>query len=224
MSFKSLSIVSAVLLALTGAAQAQNRFANGGFEDAQATLPSNNGPVAAPDATKAQGWIPAAQGYDRSSDAHTGSWSALVHQLNMDNSGVMLQNSKATGGMPNLVAGETLKLSFWSKADVADSLAFYTIGYSLRFLNDNGNILFNTGFVDFRNQINNNTWSQIMGGPVVVPVGATAAFLEFSAAGGARLAAYKIDDVALVPEPGTYALLLAGLAVVGVMAKRRRAA
>jgi len=224
MSIKSISIVAAAAMALFAvSAQAQNKFANGGFEDAQSTLPSITGPVPAPDATKAQGWIPAAQGYVRSADARSGSWSALVNQTGVDNAGVMFQNSKDTGGMPDLVVGETLTLSFWAKAAVPDSTSFYNMNYALRFLNDNGNILGGSGNQFFQGQINSSTWTLITGAPMMVPAGATAAFLEFSAAGGGRLAAYKIDDVALVPEPGTYALMLAGLAGVGFMARRRRA-
>lgn len=225
MTIKSLSIVAAAsLVLLAGNAQAQNRFANGGFEVGQTTVPGNPDPVPNVDPSKAQGWIPAAQGYDRSDDAHSGSFSALVHQLNPDNAGVMLQNSKATGGMPNLTPGETLTLSFWAKAAVPDDVSFYSFVYSLRYLNDIGNILGGSGNVNFGSQINSSTWSLVQGSPLVVPAGATAAFLEFSAAGGGRLGAFKIDDVALVPEPSTYAMMLAGLAGVGFLARRRRAA
>lgn len=37
-------------------------------------------------------------------------------------------------------------------------------------------------------------------------------------------AVYKLSNVAVVPEPGNMALLLAGLGVVGALARRRRAA
>jgi PEP-CTERM motif len=225
MSFKSLSIVAAAVLALTaGAAQAQNRFANGGFEDAQATI-LGNPIVVAPDPTKAQGWIPGGvHGYNRSTDARTGSFSALVAQLTPDSNAVAFQNSKATAGMPNLVAGDSLTLSFWAKAQVTEDLSFYNFSYALRFLNDNGNILAQGPIINFAQQTNNSTWSLITSAPLVVPVGATAAFVEFSAAAGGRLAAYRVDDVSLVPEPGTYALMLAGLACVGGIAARRRRA
>lgn len=224
MTIKSLTIVAAAALALcASAAQAQNRFANGGFEIGQTTVPGDPDPVPNVDPSKAQGWIPAAQGYDRSADAHSGSFSALVHQLSSDNAGVMFQNSKATGGMGSLTPGDSLTLSFWAKAAVPDSVSFYNFVYSLRYLNDNGNILASTGNVNFGGDINSSTWSPILSSPLVVPAGATAAFLEFSAAGGGRLGAFQIDDVALVPEPSTYAMLLAGLGFVGFMARRRAA-
>ncbi len=228
MSFRSLSLATAAVLALSaGAVQAQNKFANGGFETTQTTTLDNNIATPAVDLTKAQGWRPAAQGYDLSTDARTGSFSALIHQTTTDNSGVMLQNSKATAGLGNLTVGDSLTLSFWAKAAVTDAVSFYNFTYALRFLNDTGNILANGPITNFATSTNNTTWSLITAAPLVVPAGATAAFLEFSAAGGGRLAAFKIDDVSLmapVPEPSTYALMLAGLAGVVSIARRRRAA
>ena len=49
----------------------------------------------------------------------------------------------------------------------------------------------------------------------------TLTFLGSSANGGNPTLA-GLDNVAVVPEPGTYAMLLAGLAAVGFVAKRRR--
>ncbi len=39
---------------------------------------------------------------------------------------------------------------------------------------------------------------------------------------GARMAAANIGEVAAVPEPGTYAMFLAGLGIVGYRLRSRR--
>lgn len=229
MSFKSLSIVATAALALfAGAAQAANAFDNAGFEGGQTSLPSNSGPVPNVNAAKAQSWLSFQNGYDRSGDAHSGSFSALVHQTAMDQAGVMQQNSKAHGYMPDLTVGESLTLSFWAKASVAEAVSFYNFTYKFSFLDDTGNILGGSSPTNFATQTNTAGWSLISPGTFVVPAGATAAFLEFSVAGGGRLAAVLIDDVSLagpvtaVPEPESYALMLAGLGVVGSIVRRRR--
>ena len=65
-----------------------------------------------------------------------------------------------------------------------------------------------------------------------IPVGTKALFLEMNTAVGplldGRFNAVKIDDVnlglavAAVPEPETYAMMLAGLAAIGAIMRRRR--
>ena len=121
-------------------------------------------------------------------------------------------------------------LTFWAKGfqgTTGDAT------FSLRYLSSTGTILANSLSQHFGGSINPTTWTQITytlaGG---VPVGAVAAFIEFSQAIGpidATLLAGKVlvDDINLavvaVPEPGTYGLLLAGLGVVGALVRRRRA-
>ena len=104
MSFKSLSIVAAAALALcAGAAQADttNGFANGGFEAAGVGTP-------------AASWLQAAGGYTRSTDAHSGTFSAQLASPAF-NAAIMLQNSIEQGGLPALTVGDTPTLSFWAK-------------------------------------------------------------------------------------------------------------
>ena len=216
MSMKSLSLVAAAALALcAGTAQAatQNGFANGGFEIEGLTTP-------------AESWLAAAAGYTRSTDARTGSYSAQLSSP-LFNAAVMLQNSVEQGGMPALMAGDTPLFSFWAKGDVGPT---GNILFALRYLDGTGNILANSTNQFFAGSINPNSWTEITYNLGAVPVGAVAAFVEFSQQKGdlTPLGTVLIDDVylgvAAIPEPSTYALMLAGLAGVGVLAKRRRQA
>lgn len=213
MSVRSLSIIAAATLALcaTGA-QAANVFANGGFEDGQTT------PVVDP--SNAQGWLDAASGYSRSSDAHSGSWSANLTCPGFCAS-VMLQNNVKDGGMPDLTVGDALTLSFWAKGDVG---ATGNVLFALRYLDGVGNIKYDSNLQFFNVT---STWTEITFTPAAVPVGASAAFLEFSTATGPGATSVFIDDLSLsapIPEPETYALMLAGLVGVGALVRRRRAA
>jgi hypothetical protein len=218
MSFKSLSIVAAAALALcAGAVQAQttNGFANGGFETAGTT-------------TAAASWLQAASGYTRSTDAHSGSFSAQLASAAF-NAAVMLQNSIEQGGLPALTAGDTPTLSFWAKGTAGGT---GNVLFALRYLDGVGNILANSNNQFFQGAINTSAWSQITYTLGAVPVGATAAFIEFSQGigpidAGNPAGKVLIDDLYLgvaapVPEPETNAMLLAGLGVVGFIVRRRR--
>lgn len=218
MSFKSLSIVAAAALALcAGAVQAQttNGFANGGFENAGVTTP-------------AASWLQAASGYTRSTDAHSGSFSAQLASAAF-NAAIMLQNSIEQGGLPALTAGDTPTLSFWAKGSAGGT---GNVLFALRYLDGVGNILANSNNQFFQGAINTSAWSQITYTLGAVPVGATAAFIEFSQGigpidAGNPAGKVLIDDLYLgvaapVPELETNAMMLAGLGVVGFIARRRR--
>jgi hypothetical protein len=223
MSFKSITVLATAALGLfAGAAQA-NGMANGGFETAGgATDP-------------AASWVKDQGGYTRSSDAHTGSFSALLTGLPQAAPAAFFQNSVANGSMPDLVAGDTPTFSFWAKGAV---LFTGNVKYKLEYLDGIGNILGGmNAFADFKTSINDTTWTQISI-PTTVPVGATAAMVRFLSENGPVIPGFDgaltqttvfIDDVNLavaapIPEPGTYALMLAGLAGIGAVARRRRAA
>ena len=218
MSFKSLSIVAAAALALcAGAVQAQttNGFANGGFETAGVT-------------TAAASWLQAANGYTRSTDAHSGSFSAQLASAAFG-AAVMLQNSIEQGGLPALTVGDTPTLSFWAKGNAGGT---GNVLFALRYLDGVGNILANSNNQFFQGAINTSAWTQITYTLGAVPVGATAAFIEFSQGigpidAGNPAGKVLIDDLYLgvaapVPEPETNAMMLAGLGVVGFIVRRRR--
>jgi PEP-CTERM motif len=226
MTIKSISTLAAAAMVLcAGAAQAAttNGFANGGFE------------TVGPAATPAASWLKGASGYSLSSDARTGSYAAQLASPAL-NAAVVLQNSIDQGGLPPLTVADTPLLSFWAKGTAG---ATGNVTFALRYLDGIGNILYDSLSQSFSSKINTSSYSLVTFQGGAVPVGAQAAFLEFSQAigpigtgpAGENWFAGKvlIDDINLavvsvtaVPEPSTYAMLLAGLGVVGFMVKRRR--
>ncbi|MFN3168829.1 MAG: PEP-CTERM sorting domain-containing protein [Phycisphaeraceae bacterium] len=201
--------VSAAFVTSGASAVTANAFANGGFE----TPGTSPGP--------AEAWLPAALGYTLSNDANSGNNAALL-TVGTPNAAVILQNSVENGGQPPLIPGEIASFSFYAKGQVSDT---GNVLYSLRFLDSVGGIVLNTGNTFFQGDINPNTYTQIVAPDVVIPAGASAAFVEFSQASGptANPGNVLIDDVVLstVPEPTSLALLgLGGLAAL----RRRRSA
>lgn len=214
MSFKSLSVTAVAAFTLLAGAGQAHAFANGGFETVGTTTP-------------AASWLQAANGYTLSNDARTGSFSAQLASAAFG-AAVMVQNSVEQGGLAPLTVGDSLILNFWAKGFAGST---GNVLFALRYLDGVGNILYNSQNQFFQNQINPNDWSLISFTPPPVPAGSVAAFIEFSQAigpiGGTDLGGIvRIDDLSLapIPEPGTYALMLAGLAcVAGIAARRRRA-
>jgi hypothetical protein len=211
MSIKSFSIVAAAAMSLfTGAASAvTNGFANGGFEVVGTSTP-------------AASWLAAASGYSLSTDARSGSFSAQLSSPLL-NAAIMEQNSAKDGGLPALTVGDTPTFSFWAKGSAGSR---GNVNFQLRYLDGIGNILAQSGPVFFQGDINTSGWTQISYDLGPVPLGASAAFVLFAQApGDGTMGTVRIDDLVLgvVPEPGTYALMLAGLVGVGAIARRRRA-
>lgn len=214
--------VALAALTLAGAAGAAtiNGIANGGFETV-----GSGGQAAA-------GWMTADVAPTLSNDAHSGSHSMLVSAPNGFNASVLFQDSFFHGGLPALGAanvGDTPMLSFWAKGDASvTGIAFVKLEY----MGANG-IIGTTIDQTFQTLLNTHAWTQISFQAGAIPVGTTSVNLKIGTAVGPILEnrpnAFLVDDVRLdlnvsaVPEPGSYALLLAGLAAVGAIARRRRA-
>jgi hypothetical protein len=204
-----------------GAATA-NGLANGGFET----------PAADADHVAA-GWLVAPTGNPAlwSNDAHTGAHSALLTVPNGFGASTIFQDSQ--GQLPALTAanvGDTPLLTFWAKGDVGTT---GNANFWLRYMGAGG-ILLDSGAQSFGDRLSLGNWTQVSFEGAAIPVGTTSVMLEINTAVGplldGRANAVLVDDIDLalataapVAEPSGHALLLAGLATAGALARRRRA-
>lgn len=221
MFIKSTTIAAAAVLALgSGATLAAENLTNGSFETG-----------AAGNASLAMGWLSNAGGYVReSTDVHSGSFAIQLTPPAFNASGTE-QNAVKDGLSFNLVVGDKPTLTFWAKGTQGTTGDF---GYSLRYLDADGNIKYNSGFPNFGAQLSSTTWKQFSLTGGTVGQAGLAAFVVFNAgmgpidaANGLLPGVLFLDDVSIqaaVPEASTYAMLLAGLGMVGVMTRRRRQA
>lgn len=220
LNLKSHVAMATLLIAGAAGAATTNGFANGDFE-------TPGGAVAA-------GWLTAPTGnpVQLTGNAHSGSAAVLLTVPNGFGASTLFQDSFAHGGLPALTAanvGDTPVLSFWVKGDVSTT---GNILFSLSYMGANGS-LWGSGNRFFQDSLDASSWTQISFQAPAIPVGTTSLFLEINTAVGplldGRVNAVYLDDVqftlttAPVPEPETYALLIAGLGVVGAIARRRRA-
>lgn len=222
LNLKAHAAIATLCLAGAASAATTNGIANGGFENLGT------------DPFIAAGWLTAATGAPAqlSNVAHSGAHSMLLSVPNGFNASIALQDAFGHGGMPALGAanvGDTPILSFWAKGDASTT---GNASFALRYMGANG-ILLDSGLQFFQQQINTSGWTQISFQAAAIPVGTTTVFLEIGTGVGplldGRANAVYIDDVQLslttapVPEPETYALLMAGLGLVAAVSRRRRA-
>ena len=220
---RTLAACTALALAgLASSAQAAttNGFANGDFE----TAPADASQVAAD-------WLTAPTGHPAqlSDDAHTGSHSALLTVVGGFGASTLFQNSPVA--LTAADVGDAPLLTFWAKGDVSTT---GNANFWLRYMGASV-ILLDSNAQSFGADLKLDDWTQISFQGAAIPVGTTSVMLEINTAVGplldGRTNAVYIDDIdlalatptAAVPEPGSVALLLAGLATVGAIARRRRA-
>lgn len=114
-----------------------------------------------------------------------------------------------------IVGTGLVQLSFWYAASAADSGNTNEIKFSLG--DFKGSVL--------NQAVNSTEWQQFTSQPILLKSNGNNT-LSFSAAGKADGIGGYIGNVvvAAVPEPETYAMMLAGLGLVGAVARRRKQA
>jgi hypothetical protein len=163
-------------------------------------------------------------------------------------SAILIQRTGPDGGLPALTVGDTPILSFWSSGylssnrDASTNTPLDVFYYRLRYQDGAGNDLYDSGQQDrLVCEIQNcnilpgigSEWVQHSFRGEAVPAGASSAVVEFSLFGRPNSDSPQVldqrvylDGVALtvtaVPEPESYALMLAGLGIVGSAVRRRR--
>lgn len=221
LNLKAPVAIATLSLLCAGAAGAAttNGFANGGFEAVDGGFPV--------------GWVLGDATHPvLSTDAHSGAYSLLLSRPGGFGGSGMEQNSLLHGGLSALTAanvGDTPVLSFWAKGDASPT---GNAKYVLRYVGDAG-VLYDSGFQNFESSLVSSSWTQVSFQAGAIPAGTKAVYLLMNTAVGplldGRVNAVYIDDIQLslttapVPEPETYALLIAGLGVVAAVARRRRA-
>jgi len=218
MSSKSLSLVAAAALALCSfASQAANQIANGGFETAGAT------------ATGAASWLGSPANASRDCTVSlSGSCSMMLMSPAFNAAGTE-QNSGKDGGMAPLDLGEVAVLSFSAMGFGGSTGDFKA---RLAYLDGGGNVKYDSNFVSFGSQLSTSSWKSFSITGAAASQAGLYAFVQFyqpigpigTGPAGENWVKGQVwvDDVAVVPEPETYAMMLAGLVGVGAMVRRRR--
>lgn len=213
------AIATFVFAGAAGAATT-NGIANGGFETV-------NGATHLP-----VGWgVGDSSPAVLSNEAHSGLHSMLLSRPGGFGGSALEQNSLGDGGLPALTAanvGDAPWLSFWVKGDVSPT---GNAKYSVSYIGAGGSVLYDSGLQHFMEGTATGDWTQVNFHAAAIPAGTQSVRFFINTAVGplldGRSNAIYIDDVQLtlttaaVPEPESYALLIAGLGVVGFIARRR---
>lgn len=221
LNLKARAALATLLCAGAASAATTNGIANGGFE---AVDPVTQLPL---------GWsLGDSSPPTLSSDAHTGAHSMLLSRPGGFGGSSLEQYSVSGGGLPPLTAanvGDTPWLSFWVKGDVSLT---GNAKYSVSYLGAGDVVLYDSGLQHFLEGEAWADWTQVSFQTAAIPAGAQSVRFYLNTAVGplldGRVNAIYVDDVQLtlttapVPEPETYALLIAGLGVVAAVARRRR--
>ena len=229
----SLAAIAACGFAISAQAATGQLIANGGFESAQAIYTVGSQP--GPGLQGAGYWLtPGGSGAATlSNDAHSGLHSASVTCPQLCGS-TLFGNSADNGGLTLNASnwGTSPTFSFWAKGTTGTT---GNLTWALRYLDGTGNILAQT-LGQTLNSVNPNTWSQFSAA-LLIPANTVGVFFETTFAIGPvgivngtlfTGGGFLIDDISLVgnvaavPEPESYAMLMAGLAGIGFMIRRRR--
>ena len=226
----SLAAIAASGFAISAQAATGQLIANGGFESAPAiyTVGSQPGP-----GMQGAGYWLTPGGVTLSNDAHSGLKSASVTCPQLCGA-TLFGNSADNGGLTLDASnwGTSPTFSFWAKGATGTT---GNLTWALRYLDGTGNIL-NQTLGATLNSVNPTTWSQFSTA-LMIPTGTVGVFFETTFAIGPvgivngttfTGGGFLIDDISLVgnvtavPEPESYAMLMAGLAGIGFMIRRRR--
>ena len=201
MSFKK-SFVCAAIAMCALSAQASNLVVNGSFEQVTSTNSQNAGSWGIYNSIV--GWDGTPNIEVRDSVSGNAQQGSNYVELDTNNNSGMFQTINGAG---------LYELSFWYSARM--NVAAGSNGLGFTFGNLSGQVLTNTAGAP-----SGNVWQQFTG--QVLLNGPTS--LMFYATGRSDSLGGSLDNVSVtaVPEPESYAMMLAGLALMGTIARRRK--
>lgn len=201
MSIKNI-VACAAIAACSFAAQAQNIVVNGSFEQVSGNNTQNAGSWGI--YTSITGWTGTPNIEVRDSVAGNAQHGSNYVELDTYNNSGMFQTITGNGWY---------ELSFWYSA--RQGVAAGSNGLGFTFGNLSGQVLANVAGAP-----SGNVWQQYTG--LVLLNGATS--LMFHGTGRSDSLGGSLDNVSVtaVPEPESYAMMLAGLALMGSIARRRK--
>jgi hypothetical protein len=196
------SLVCAAIAVGAFSAQAQNIVVNGSFEQVTASTTQNTGTWGIYNSII--GWNGTPNIEVRDSVAGNAQQGSNYVELDTNNNSGMFQTVTGIGWY---------ELSFWYSART--NVAAGSNGLAFTFGSLSGQVLANTA-----GSPSGNVWQQYTG--LVLLNGATS--LMFHATGKSDSLGGSLDNVSVtaVPEPESYAMMLAGLALMGTIARRRK--